>query len=178
MTGAVLAGWRERVRRTPSHEEAFSAVVAGHVDELTRFAYVLCGDRMLAEDAVAEAFTKAWPRFRRGEIDVLPAYVRRSVVNEVYRRARRLKLERREAERHHPPPPDGRFDDRVGHGEAIWPLVARLPLRHRMVVVLRVVEDLSESETADILGIPPGTVKSRLSRSLTALRTMVEDDDG
>jgi RNA polymerase sigma-70 factor (ECF subfamily) len=44
-------------------------------------------------------------------------------------------------------------------------------------VVLRIVEDLSEQETATMLGIPPGTVKSRLSRALTVLRGVVEHDD-
>ena len=63
-----------------------------HTDELARFAYVVCGDRVLAEDVVAEALAQAWPRWRRGQIDDLLPYVRRSVVNEVYSRGRRRRL--------------------------------------------------------------------------------------
>jgi RNA polymerase sigma-70 factor (ECF subfamily) len=47
-----------------------------------------------------------------------------------------------------------------------------------VVLVLRIYEDLSEEQTASILGIPPGTVKSRLSRALGVLRSIVEDNDG
>jgi RNA polymerase sigma-70 factor (sigma-E family) len=151
--------------------------VGRHTDELARFAYVMCGNRALAEEAVAEAFTAAWPRWRKGRIDDLVPYVRRSIVNEIYSRGRRRRLERREEELHRPPGPDGRFEESVGHQQALWPLVARLPLQQRVVLVLRVIEDLSEAETADLLGIPAGTVKSRLSRALSALRTMVEESD-
>lgn len=178
MTTAASAGsGRARFLRRNSPAQAFAEVVGRHADELARFAYVVCGDRALAEDVVAEALTQAWPRWRRGQIDDLLPYVRRSVVNEVYSRGRRRRLERREEELHRPPGPDGRFEEAVGHQQALWPLVARLPLQQRVVLVLRVVEDMSEAETAGLLGVPAGTVKSRLSRALTALRTMVEESD-
>ncbi len=176
-TAASVGSGRGRFLRRTSPAEAFAEVASRHTDELARFAYVVCGDRALAEDVVAEALTKAWPRWRRGQIDDLLPYVRRSVVNEIYSRSRRRRLERREAELHRAPGPDGTFEDAVGHQQALWPLVARLPLQQRVVLVLRIVEDMSEAETADLLDVPPGTVKSRLSRALTALRTMVEESD-
>jgi RNA polymerase sigma factor (sigma-70 family) len=60
----------------------------------------------------------------------------------------------------------------------LWSALARLPAPQRVVVVLRIVEDLSEEQTAAMLDVPVGTVKSRLSRSLILLRTILEDDRG
>ena len=60
----------------------------------------------------------------------------------------------------------------------LWSALARLPRQQRVVLVLRVVEDLSEEETASILGIPTGTVKSRLSLALDALRSSMEGSRG
>ena len=60
----------------------------------------------------------------------------------------------------------------------MWAALARLSPQQRVVVVLRIVEDLSEEQTATLLGIPAGTVKSRLSRALAVLRATLEDDRG
>jgi RNA polymerase sigma factor (sigma-70 family) len=85
---------------------------------------------------------------------------------------------RREAERPPPPPVDGQFESRVADRAALWEALATLPYDQRVVVVLRVVEDLSEQQVADMVGIPVGTVKSRLSRGLATLRTAVRSIDG
>ena len=57
----------------------------------------------------------------------------------------------------------------------VWPLVCALPERQRAVVVLRYYEDLSEYETAEVLGCTVGTVKSRLARARAALRHALRD---
>jgi RNA polymerase sigma-70 factor (sigma-E family) len=168
---------RTRVRTRSTVDSAFADVVDRHARDLARFAYMFCGDRNQAEEVVAEAFSRAWPRWRRGQIDALLPYVRRSIVHEVHGRSRRWRLERREQERRRVAGPDGTFEDRVTEQGSLWPLVARLPYAQRAVVVLRVVEDLPEDETAEMLGVPVGTVKSRLARGLAALREMVEDRD-
>jgi RNA polymerase sigma factor (sigma-70 family) len=62
----------------------------------------------------------------------------------------------------------------VDEHDELWAALDRLPPQQRVVLVLRVVEDLSEDETAAMLGVPRGTVKSRLSRGLDALRAIVE----
>jgi RNA polymerase sigma factor (sigma-70 family) len=149
--------------------------VVRHHTSLTRFAYVLCGNVAQAEDAVAEAYARVWRRWRRGRVDNLYAYLRRSVANEIYGRHRRLLLERREAQRRPDPGDDGAFEAQISDRDSLWAALGDLSARLRVVVVLRVVEDLSEADTAAMLDIPPGTVKSRLSRALSILRATVED---
>jgi len=164
-------------RRRPSSEGAFADAVEQHIRDLARFAYLICGDRDQAEEVVAEAFAKTWPRWRRGKVDSLLPYLRRAIVHEIYGRGRRRRLQRREEERRRPATPDGRFEHHVDERSELWPLMARLPVAQRTVIALRIVEDLSEEQTAELLGVPTGTVKSRLSRALGALRSMMEDRD-
>jgi RNA polymerase sigma-70 factor (sigma-E family) len=167
-----------RTRRRERASDAFSLAVEGHREGLGRLAYVLCGDAVVAEDVVAEAYARVWPRWRRGRVEDLSSYLRRAVVNEVYQRHRRRSLERREAARPADRRTDLGFEAQVGERDVLWPALARLSPRQRVVVVLRVVEDLSEEQTATLLGVPVGTVKSRLSRALVELRTTLEDDHG
>ena len=59
----------------------------------------------------------------------------------------------------------------------MWQAILSLPARQRQVVVLRYYEDLSEAETAEVLGISRGTVKSSLSRGLSRLEDLLGEDD-
>ena len=158
-------------------ESAFSDAVVIHHAELARFAYRLCGDAGRAEDAVAEAYARVWPRWRRGQVDDLYPYLRKAVVHQVYGHRRRWLLERREAERRTVERGEPAFERQVDDHAQLWTALGRLSPQHRAVVVLRLVEDLSEEEVAHLLGIAPGTVKSRLSRALDHLRRLVEVDD-
>jgi RNA polymerase sigma-70 factor, ECF subfamily len=172
---------RVATRAVPVGDDAFARAVTDYQQPLARFAYALCGDAAQAEDAVAEAYARVWRRWRRGRIDNLFGYLRRTVANEVYSRHRRRLLERREASKPPDREPDGQFETQLGERDALWAALADLSPQLRVVVVLRVVEDLSEAETAAMLDIPPGTVKSRLSRGLAVLRASligVEADDG
>jgi RNA polymerase sigma factor (sigma-70 family) len=69
-------------------------------------------------------------------------------------------------------PPDGRddFASALSLHDALWTALAGLPKRQRAMVVLRYYEDLSEAETAAVMGVSVGTVKSTTSRALTKLR--------
>jgi RNA polymerase sigma factor (sigma-70 family) len=144
--------------------------------ELGRFAYLLVGSSAGADDLVAEACARAWPHYRRGRIDNLPAYLRRSIVNLANGRLRRLRLERRETATRrldwrspHAALAEPGFEQVEAHDE-LWRAIWRLPHDQRAVIVLRHAEDRSEEETAELLCISVGTVKSRLSRGLATLR--------
>jgi RNA polymerase sigma-70 factor (sigma-E family) len=165
---------RQTTARQPgANRDAFSDAVADHHRELAGFAFRLCGDRTLAQDLVAEAYARVWPHWRRGRVEVLLPYLMRTVANEAYARHRRRKLER-DKEPPAAPLVERSFEDRVDEHDELWAALDRIPPQQRVVLVLRVVEDLSEDETAAMLGVPRGTVKSRLSRGLDALRAIVE----
>jgi RNA polymerase sigma-70 factor (sigma-E family) len=174
--GGLLTASRPGTARTGAREE-FGELVAVHHQRLARLAYLLCGDRQQAEDAVAEAYAKVWPRYRRGSVDDVGAYLRQAVVNQIRGGFRRRIVERREEQRQiidlrHVDPEEGVVDAR----ESLTPAIAALPAPQRAVIVLRYYEDLSEEDTARLLGISVGTVKSRSSRGLQRLRVLVGDD--
>lgn len=164
---------KPRSDRDAEFEEYVSANQTRHL----RTAYLLSGDRHLAEDLVQDAYAKlylAWNRVHSRES--LDAYVRRILVNEHtswHRRAWR----RRETvvddvpERPNSANPQQDFDLRDG----LWPLVRQLPARQRAAVILRYYEDLTERETAEILKCSIGTVKSQTSRAIATLRAAYQE---
>jgi RNA polymerase sigma-70 factor (sigma-E family) len=142
-----------------------------HTVGLTRFAYLICGDRGLAEDLVQDAFVALYRRF--GEvlpIDAPLAYARRSIVNGNTSHGRR-RMNSETALSDLPDGPDAAVDA-VDHGEqdAMWRVLATLPERQRAVLVLRYYLDLPDHEIADALGCREGTVRSIAARAFAALR--------
>src|SRR5919112_3187241 len=149
----------------------FAAYLHARQASLLRTAYLLSGDRHTAEDLTQTAFAKlylAWDRVRdHGSMD---GYLRRILVNEnnsLWRRGWK-KREHATDELPEPVPHVDQHDD--GRSGALWDLVQTLPKKARAVLVLRYYEELSEAETAEVLGISVGTVKSQTSRALAALR--------
>lgn len=149
--------------------EAFEAYVVGRSPSLLRTAYLLTGNRPDAEDLLQTALAKtylAWDRIR--ERDALDAYVRRTLVTT------QISFWRR----HRPESPTDALPEIAGRDagadsdlhDALWTALARLSRKQRAAVVLRYYEDLSEADTAQVLGIAIGTVKSTTSRALAALR--------
>lgn len=158
-------------------EEDFAALVAEHHNRLARLAHLLCGDREQAEDAVAEAYAKVWPRFRRGEVRHPRVYLRAAVVNEVRGGLRHRMLERREEQRQRVDWRDGVSPERgIDDRTLLETALRQLPQGQRAVIVLRFYEDMGEDEIAALLGVPVGTVKSRCSRALQQLRALVGTD--
>ena len=142
---------------------------------LQRTALLLAGDPHSAQDLVQTTLAKlylAWDRVSRHEH--LDAYVRRMLVNEA-RTAWRRPWRRREVVTDAVPDSDANFREYDGAHDAVWAFVATLPPRQRAVIVLRYYEDLTEAQTADLLGISVGTVKSQASRALASLRAHAHD---
>ena len=79
-----------------THEERFADLVHRQHHRFAHLAFMLCGDRTQAEDVVADAYVRVWPKFRKDRVDDPGAYVRRVVVNQIRGGFRRRLLERRE----------------------------------------------------------------------------------
>lgn len=157
--------------RSAARDAAFTSYLEARQPALLRIAYLLTGDRHQAEDLLQTSLAKlylAWDRVRDHE--QVDAYVRRIMVNEnnsLWRRG----WKRREYATDVLPDTSAVHDEYdEGRGAAVWAMVRELPPRARAVLVLRYYEQLTEAETADVLGISVGTVKSQTSRALAALR--------
>ena len=151
--------------------EAFRSYVAARSPALLRTAYLLTGSRTDAEDLLQTTLAKtylAWDRIR--EREAVDGYVRRVLVNTQTSRWRRRRVDEYPTDEL-PERGSGRVaaEDLALH-DALWTALAGLPKRQRATVVLRYYEDLSEAETAQVLGVSVGTVKSTTSRALAKLR--------
>lgn len=145
--------------------ETFDAFVAARSRALLRTAYLLTRDHALAEDLVQTALAKAWFHWNRIREDNPEPYVRRILVT-TYSSwwRRRWNGEIPTEELPETPTPNGE------DGLDLWDAIGRLPRRQRAVVVLRFYEDLSETETARLMGSSVGTVKSQTAKALAKLR--------
>lgn len=163
--------------RSEADPGEFAEVFNAHHRDAVRLAYLLTSDPDQAEDVVAEAFTKVYRRWRRGGIRDVGAYVRRAVANEANSRLRRRYRERERAQ-HRTGDERGvrQVDDQAADHDEVWWALQRLPRRQRTAVVLRYFDDLSEAETAEVLGVSRGTVKSQVSRALDRLEQLLGPD--
>jgi RNA polymerase sigma-70 factor (sigma-E family) len=158
-------------RRDREAAESFDGFVAARYAALVRSATLLCGDHHDGEDLVQGALVKAVGVWQRIAEDPEP-YVRRIMVNDNISRWRRHKG-RVHVRASVPddlavaPDSDARLD--------LAAALAQLPPRQRTVIVLRFFEDLTERQTADLMGIGVGTVKSQTRDALTRLRRLVPD---
>lgn len=145
----------------------FDEYVAARRTALVRSAVLLGCRRAEAEDVVQAALLRCYRSWRRVQrADQPDAYVYRVLVNTLHdARSRRWGGERPTEVL-----PETAYDDHdPTTGLAVRRALAAMSREHRQVLVLRFYADLSDSETAEILRIPPGTVKSRTSRALAAL---------
>ena len=140
-----------------------------------RLAYLLTGDRALAEDLVQEAFLRFVGRLHHlRDPEAFDAYLRRTIVNlskDVFRRraVERSYLQGRKAELR-----EGHTDRDVAAYETMRTALLSLPARQRAAIVLRYYEDLPESDIADLLRCRPATVRSLVARGLESLRRIPE----
>ncbi|WP_199440388.1 SigE family RNA polymerase sigma factor [Umezawaea beigongshangensis] len=153
-------------------DDEFAAYVDARALVMRRTAYLLCGDWHRAEDLVQTALTKlyvAWPGVHRhGAVD---AYVRTILVRASIDDSRRAFRRRETAVEELP---DVAVDrDGLAEGLDVRAALARLAPGQRAAVVLRYWEDLGVTETAQLLGLSEGTVKSQASKGLSALRRLL-----
>jgi RNA polymerase sigma-70 factor (sigma-E family) len=153
----------------PSDEE-FDEFVAVHSRDLLRFAWMLTADAGRAEDLLQSALAKMWPHWSRVTSDGDPqAYLRTVMVHTHsawWRRRWRGEIPTEIV----PEPPTADVFTTIDDRDELRRALSTLPRRQRAVVVLRYYQDLSEIETAAVLGCSPGTVKSQAARGLSRLR--------
>ena len=156
----------------PRREE-FVRLVREHGRSLFRAARALLDSDAAAEDAVGEAVLLAWQSFHRlREPAAVKSWLLRITVNcacgQRRKTGREVALEGLE-ERPAPESPEGPG----GLWEAVW----ALPREQRLAVILYYYDDMSVAEIARTLGVPQGTVKSRLSRGRDRLRQMLQEEE-
>jgi RNA polymerase sigma-70 factor (sigma-E family) len=153
----------------------FEDWVVARGQALLRFAYLVTGDRVAAEDAVQEALVSAcarWTRIRT--TDDPEAYVRRMIANAHISRWRRVT--RRESPVAEVRVDEPAIDTDSAETAAVWELCATLPRRQRAAVVLRFYEGLTYAEIGRILDCSEATVRSQVHRALAALRARLESE--
>ena len=159
-------------RRDPA---AFAEFVAARSSALHRTAYLLVGDRGLAQDLLQEALTKtyvAWPRLRdQGKAE---AYTRKALTTTAITWYRRRSWGERPVAAVPEREGDGHADE-VATRDLLWQALQALPPRQRAAIVLRYYEDLTEAQTAAVLGCAVGTVKSQVSTGLRTMRANLGD---
>ena len=148
-----------------------------HQDVAFRAAYLVTGSAAEAEDAAQEGFVKAWqalPRFREGA--PFRPWLLAIVVNEARNRRRHAGRQAALALRSFDPGGAGVEEQAAAHAdhERLVRIVGGMREEDRLVIGYRYFLDLSEEETAEALGVPRGTVKSRLARALARLREQME----
>ncbi|POX39670.1 SigE family RNA polymerase sigma factor [Streptomyces sp. Ru73] len=156
---------------------SFAAYVRDRGPALLRAARSLCANPNDAEDLLQTALTKTFAAWERIEDHrALDGYVRRALVNTRTSQWRKRKIEEYACDELPEPGPVPASDpaELQALRDAMWRAVLRLPDRQRAMVVLRYYEDLSEAQTAEVMDVSVGTVKSAVSRALAKLR---EDPD-
>ena len=165
----------ERAQR--GDRDSFERLAEMSVTSLYNVAQLMLADGDLAEDAVQETLIVTW-RDLRGlrDPDRFDAWARRILVRCVYRVA---KGERRQAEQERGVGGEVSSPDSAGalaNRDEIDNVFRRLKPEHRAVLVLRHYLGFSDEEAGEVLGIPAGTVKSRLHRANAAMRAELDAD--
>ncbi|MCM2412853.1 MULTISPECIES: SigE family RNA polymerase sigma factor [unclassified Streptomyces] len=152
---------------------SFTSFVKARGPVLLRAARSLTANPSDAEDLLQTALTKTYVAWERIEDHrALDGYVRRALLNTRTSQWRKRKVDEFACdelpEQETTPGPDPAEQQSLH--DAMWRAVLKLPDRQRAMVVLRYYEDLSEAQTAEVLGVSIGTVKSAVSRALGKLR--------
>jgi DNA-directed RNA polymerase specialized sigma24 family protein len=171
---AVLSGTEMElaVLLVPGKEDEFEAYFGRTHNQVYRALLAVFRNAEVAEDALADAYAKAWERWDLVRVMENPsAWLARVAVNASISRWRRLRrfvpLESLSL---------GLYpsSDPSEHGD-VFRAVASLPTRQRQVVALRIIAGFSTAETAEILGIAEGTVTAHMSQALCSLRLRLGD---
>jgi RNA polymerase sigma-70 factor (ECF subfamily) len=160
--------------------DAYSALTALTTHRLYAVAKLILRDQDRAADAVQDALLQGWVDIRSlRDPDRFDAWLRRVLVRTCYAAAKRHRrhsvVELHVTLNSEPSAPDDQ--QAVAVRDQLDRAFARLSVEHRTVIVLVHYLGLSLAETAETVGVPLGTIQSRLSRAVQALRGVIEADD-
>ncbi len=166
------------MRARGGDESAFNQLAAGEIDRLYAIAYRILGRQDAAEDAVQDGLVSAWrelPRLR--DPDAFQGWLTRIVVHLCYREARQRRRVATVSWAGEREPAEGDAAAALADRDEIDGAFRHLSPEHRAVIVVTHYLGLSGAEAAEALGIPPGTVKSRLHHAMRALRAALAADE-
>jgi RNA polymerase sigma-70 factor (ECF subfamily) len=170
------AGRLETVGGQSATDEVFAALTRRHVDGAYRLAWAILRDNSEADDATQDAFALAWrKRSSLRDADRFDAWFGRILVNVCRDRLRSSRAGRVRPLEEAPELAVGDSAASASDRDAVGRALDRLDADHRIVVILRYWADLQVDEIGVRLGIPAGTVKSRLHSALKTLRPRLED---
>ena len=161
----------EAVTAAEKSKDRLADLYLSHEGRARRLAFLLTGNRELAEDIAQEAFVRVASRLswlRRD--DAFEPYLRRTVINLCRGHWRKKKTERRYLETQQGTQEPSTAETDLGDRDEVWRALQTLSHRQRVALVLRFYEDLTEQQTAEVMSCPVGTVKSLVSRGLKTLR--------
>jgi RNA polymerase sigma-70 factor (sigma-E family) len=159
-------------RQIPGREEAIATLFYACYPQLVATGYGVAGDWAVAEELAQEAFVRLWRRWRwLRDPEAAPAYLHRTVVNLGNSAIRRRVLERRAAAFRSGQPVEAGPEA----GMELQQAIGALSPGKRACVVLRYLVGMTEAQTAQALGITPGTVKSQTHKALRQLRQQLAE---
>ena len=148
--------------------EAFTSAILGMTNTLYRVAATQLRQRADQEDAVQECLRRAWEkRHRLREDRYVQTWVIRILLNECHRMQRRMARTL---------PAEEVVPVHQDENNELKDLLARVEERYRLPLLLHYIEGYDVAQTAAMLHIPQGTVKSRLARGRRALKAMLEEE--
>ncbi|HET6441179.1 MAG TPA: sigma-70 family RNA polymerase sigma factor [Phycisphaerae bacterium] len=163
-------------------QDAFGGIVRKYAGAASGAAYLMLGCREEALDASQEAFVRAWRHIRRFQPGTrfYPWYAR--ILRNVCISRLRSRSRRRTVALAADPPARSDADpeilvERSERERRVWQAIFALPLAHREIISLAHFQGLSYKEMAEALGIPIGTVMSRLHAARRALRTKLAGEE-
>jgi RNA polymerase sigma-70 factor (ECF subfamily) len=156
----------------------FEQTILPHLDAAYNLARWLAGNEHDARDIVQESFLRAFKffgRYRGGDArSWVLAIVRNTAYTSLRKRETREQLLESEIEKLEDPSQNAaQILERAGNIEAVRAAIAQLPTEFREVIILREMENFSYKEIADLVGVPIGTVMSRLARSRRELQAII-----
>jgi RNA polymerase sigma factor (sigma-70 family) len=144
---------------------------ATHAQGAVRLAYLLVGDREIAQDVAQEAFLRAFGRFAdMRKPHSFPTYLRATIVNLARKHFKRRGLERLYAERLRSRPVMNAALPNVEQRQLVAQALMKVPMRQRAALVLHYYEDLSEYQVAELLGVSEQAARSLVARGRKTLR--------